>query len=98
MYKFDKEKMQQTMDLYLQNEGWKETYENAPSDSCKKFLRLSFYKSQNGEPSGDEYIEVRDEIYSELGVEDWAYLEKSFGNSPFRATCRKKLAELGHNM
>ena len=94
MYKFDKEKMREAMELYLQNDGWKEMYENAPSDVCKKFFRMTFYKSMHGEPSGERYAEVKEKVYASLGIADWEYLKNCFGNSPFRKVCSDKIKEL----
>lgn len=90
VFKYDRDKMEETMDLYLANDGWKEVYEKAPSDECRRFLRMTFYRSQNGEPSGDEAKELKEDIFKKLGKEDWEYLYDVFPG-PFRAVCKKHM-------
>ncbi len=75
----------------------KKIYDGVPSDACKEYYKLEFWMNmydKDGEVDSDEYRMVRDGIFDEFDVDDWKYLLKNSGNSPFAVMCRKKIQEL----
>ena len=93
MFKYNKGKLEKTMDLYMANEWWEEVYDQAPSNDCRRLLRLMFYKSDNGEPVGEEYEELKEEIYKGMEKEDWKYLYKVIPG-PFRKVCEEHMGNI----
>lgn len=93
MFKYDKEKLKNTMDLYFGNDGWKSVYDEAPSDACRDYLKLTFYRSENNEPAGSELREIKERLYKKMGIDDWEYLYGVFPG-PFRRVCKEKIEEL----
>ena len=94
MFQYDNKKMEEAIRTYMENDFWREVYEGAPSDVCKRYFRLSFYSSLYNEPKDEERKEMRERIYSKLDVADWKYLKKVHPSSPFTKLCDDKIVEL----
>ena len=76
----------------MKNDYWKEYYEKAPSDNCKKYIRLGFMAELYlNKP--DDFKRQRRELEEGLDVTDWEYLYKYAGNNPFRIFCKNKIKE-----
>ncbi len=83
---------EKALTVYLKNESWKEYYEKAPSDACRKAIEGEFVRSQYSE-FGAEY--GKEALESALDLADWQWLYKWCGNNPRKAFIAGKIRELG---
>lgn len=76
---------------FLENEYWREYYETAPSEECKRYIEREFVSSlfDNAGEEGN-----RKALEPTLSVDDWKHLLKWSDPNPFRSYCKKKIAEL----
>lgn len=77
---------------FLRNPYWKEYYEGASSEACRKWIELEFVYSTYFGP--DNINELSEACEKEFTLEDWEYLCRYAGNNPFRGKCRAKIREL----
>lgn len=75
------------------NPYWREYYEKAPSEACRKWIELSFVYSTYYGP--ENINELSESCEKEFTLKDWEYLCRHAGNNPFRGKCRAKIRELG---
>lgn len=97
MAKIDLQKLKESVASFTVNPYWKKYLDGAPSDECKRYIKLNFYLSDLDELDGDEkagVIERMNGCEKKLGLEDWKHLLKYAGNNPFAGKCRKKIKEL----
>ena len=96
MAKIDVEKMKESVSSFTENPHWKKYLEEAPSDACKKYIKLNFYLSDLEEDNEEKanVVKMMDSCEETLGLEDWKHLLKYAGKNPFAGKCRKKIAEL----
>ncbi len=76
---------------WLENPAWREYYEDAPSDRCRKFIALEFRYSDTED---DETAKQMDAVEAELSVQDLRYLARYAGNNPRKADLMKRIAAL----
>ena len=76
-----------------ENPHWKEKYDNAPSEDCKRYVALGFYYSDNlGEiPDYEEYKAEREKLEERFTKEDWQHLYKYEGNNPRKSFYKQKM-------
>ena len=80
------------LSIYLQNPYWKRVYDEAPSKESRRHCALDFYNSWYfGSKDG---IAEQHRIEKNLTLEDWKYLMKYAGNSPFRLKCKENIERL----
>jgi len=83
---------------WTENPFWKEYYETAPSEQCRKLIALEFWYSDHDGQDADavqEIILAMEETEKDLGLEDWMHLDRFCGNNPRKAQILKKIGELG---
>ena len=83
---------EKALETFLANEKWKEYYEMAPSDACRKAIEGEFVRSLNRMYS---MAYDRDRLEAALGLEDWQWLYKWCGNNPRKGKIARKIAEMG---
>ena len=83
---------EKALETFLTNEKWKEYYEKAPSDACRKAIEGEFVRSLNRMYS---MAYDRDRLEAALGLEDWQWLYKWCGNNPRKGKIARKIAEMG---
>ena len=95
----DKEKLDAAVEFFCQNDFWKQVYEEAPSDNCRKYYALHFYFSTFWDDAheDEDYFRSCDETEDLLNLEDWKYLLKYQGNNPGVIKIRQKIRELSEN-
>ena len=72
--------------LFLENPYWREEYEEAPSDACRRYIEHIFLNSGGhsmGEASGIENIKAQ------MTRADWLHIRKYCGNNPMKIYCQK---------
>lgn len=77
---------------FLQNEYWREYYENAPSDTCKEYIELGFLWSKYAR-NGDEN-DRPPRFKGELDINDLQYLHDHEGNNRMKYNYKKKIDAL----
>ena len=83
---------EKALNTFLANEKWKEYYEKAPSDACRKAIEGEFVRSLYPLYS----VEYRKEALEEdLNLEDWQWLYRWCGNNPRKGYIAGKIRELG---
>ena len=83
---------------WMENPYWKEYYETAPSEQCRKLIALEFWYSDHDCPDADavrEIIPAMEEAEKGLALEDWKHLDRFCGINPRKAQIRKWIEELG---
>ena len=91
------EKLNAAVEFFTENNDfYKEKYENAPSEECKKKIALGFYFSTFWDDAheDEDFFRLSDEIDDKLTLEDWEYLLKYQGNNPGRAKIKQRIREL----
>ena len=88
-------KTQKALKKFCENQYWKEYYETAPTDACKRYIELEFYYSDYwGQiPDYDELKKESDSLEEEFVKEDWAHLYKYCGNNPKKVYYKNKMEE-----
>ena len=76
---------------WLENPYWREYFEKAPSDKCKKVIVLGFVYS---ELETEESLEELDAAEKELALEDWQYLYR-YAHGPEKKRIHDRIVELG---
>ena len=76
---------------FLKNDSWREYYEQAPSDACRKCIEGEFVRSLYSN-CGEEYSKER--LEAPLCLADWKWLYKWCGNNPRKGFIARKIAEL----
>lgn len=89
-----KEKLQETLEEWLENPAWREYYEKAPSEQCREVIALEFLYSDE---ESDEIAAAMDEKEKKLAITDWQHLYKYCGNNPRKVFIREKIRELKKN-
>lgn len=86
-------KIENALNEFCKNPHWKEKYDNAPSESCKRYVALGFYYSDNmGDiPDYEEYKAERDELEKSFKKADWQHLYKYEGTNPRKAYYKKNM-------
>ena len=74
--------------LFLENPYWREYYETAPGEACRKYIAMEFYLSEHEIPEAEE---VLNEMEEKLSSEDWKHLLKYCGNNPRKGYIMKKI-------
>ena len=87
------EMIRNSLELFLKNPFWREYYEKAPSEACRKYIKLDFVYSTYFGP--ENINELSEACEKEFTLKDWEYLCRYAGNNPFRGKCRAKIRELG---
>lgn len=85
-------RIKRALDSFLKNDSWREEYENAPTDKCKRYIALSFYWSTYFD--ADDYKDEEESLKASFGLEDWRYLYCHSSPNPFKAFCKSKIREL----
>ena len=76
---------------WLKNPSWREYFEKAPSEKCKKVIVLGFVYS---ELETEESLEELDAAEKELALEDWQYLYR-YALGPEKKRIHDRIVELG---
>lgn len=84
-------RIQCALDSFLKNDSWREEYENAPTDKCKRYIALTFYWSTF---DADDYKEEEAALKASFGLEDWKYLYIHSSPNPFKALCARMIRKL----
>ena len=87
-----KEEYMDILKEWLENLSWREYFEKAPSEKCKKVIVLGFVYS---ELETEESLEELDAAEKELALEDWQYLYRYCGNNPEKKRIHDRIVELG---
>ena len=82
---------EKALDIYLKNDSWKEYYEKAPSDACRRAITGEFVRSLN-RVYGAEYS--KEVLEAPLGLEDWKWLYRWCGSNPRKSYIAERIAEL----
>jgi len=82
---------EKALELYMGNPYWREYYEKAPSENCRRRIETGFCYSAFRKP--ENIREVLDALEEKLDLEDWKHLAKYAGNNPWGGKCRKKVRE-----
>ena len=92
----DKSKVNAAVEFFTENPYWKEIYENAPSEECKKHIALNFYYSTFFDEARDdeEFFKLSEDVDNSLSLDDWKYLLKYQGNNPGVVKIKEKIREL----
>lgn len=92
----NEKKVNAALTEFCKNPYWKEKYDNAPSEDCKRYIALGFYYSDNlGEiPDYEEYKAEREKLEEKFTKDDWQYLYKYEGNNPRKSYYKKKMDEM----
>lgn len=80
------------LETFLQNDAWREYYEQAPSDACRRAIKGEFVRSLN-RIYGAEYR--KEALEADLTLEDWCWLYRWCGNNPRRGYIARKIRALG---
>lgn len=88
--------VQEAVTLFCQNPYWREYYDGAPTERLKEWIGYQFYYSSSGIPE-DEVVECMRRLEEELNWQEWAYLLRYAGNSPYKATVQRKIEALRAN-
>ena len=93
----DEKKIKKALIEFCKNPFWKEKYDNAPSEYCKKYVALGFYYSDNMGYISDyeEYKAERNRLEERFTKEDWQHLYRYEGNNPRKAYYKSKFSEEG---
>lgn len=85
-------KIRRTLNKICKNPYWKEYYETAPTDACKRYIELEFYYSDSlGEISDYEELEKESRRLEAAFVKaDWLHLFKYCANNPKKAYYKNK--------
>ena len=83
---------EKALEMFLKNDAWREYYEKAPSDACRRAIEGEFVRSM-GSPYSDEYS--REKLEAPLTLEDWKWLYRWCGNNPRKGYIAGKIEELG---
>lgn len=85
--------IQNAVKEFCENPHWKEMYDSAPSEACKRYIALGFYYSDNlGEISNyEEYKSERDKLEETFTKADWEHLYKYEGNNPRKVYYKEKM-------
>lgn len=77
--KFNEEAMQAAFESFMEDNFWKEMYDNAP-EGAKKRLRVAFWGSKyiNEREDLDDYREYRERVENEMTLADAEYLAEHF--------------------
>ena len=97
MKKMDKKKEKASFESFMRNPSWKKIYEGSPSEECKDYWRYTFYNSKYYDPDAEDagdFDDMRDFYYDRLSVEDWEYIKKFSGNSPFVGYIDQRIKKL----
>lgn len=88
------EQLEDSVSSFVKNPYWKKFLEDAPTELCKSYIRLSYYLSKlffsDHESTSEELKAVNkkmDICEKAFSIEDWMYLLKHDGNSPFAGKC-----------
>ena len=82
---------EKALEVFLKNGTWREYYEKAPSDACRKAIAGEFVRSMVS-PCGAEYS--REALEAPLTLADWEYLYRRCGSNPRKGFIARKMAEL----
>ena len=79
----------------IKNPYWREYYETAPSEYCKRYIQLKFYFSEylGNIPDYDEFKAACDRLENCFTKKDWQHLLKHCANNPRRTYYRNKLQQ-----
>ena len=92
---FDREKLNKKFESAMRNAHFREQWENAPTDECRKYL-MNMYKLQVTTDRDKEMASAeREAIFDSLVEGDWRYIIKSCGNNMMRGYLRKRMREHG---
>lgn len=92
---FTAEMLQDAVDVFRENDYWREYYDTAPSKECKFRIALSFANSLYHPVEVGKFKPIREKAEEPLKLEDWEHLCKYAGNNPWKGLCRQKIKELG---
>ena len=86
-------KIQKSLKQFMVNPFWKEYYETAPTGTCKRYIELEFYYSDNlGYISDYEELKKESDKLEKMFVKaDWEHLYKYCGNNPKKVYYKNKL-------
>ena len=75
------------------NEYWKNFYESAPSETCKRYIALKFYYSVTlgNVPNYDELEAESKNAEEKFTKADWQHLYRHCGNNPRKVYYKKKM-------
>ena len=79
--------IKKALDGFRRNPTWKEYYDEAPSEECRKYITAEFCWSVYDDRERE--TELKESILAEFSKTDWAYIGKYAGNNPFGARCRR---------
>ena len=86
-----KEEYKGILNEWLENPSWREYYEKAPSEKCKKVIVLGFVYS---ELETEEILDELEAAEKELALEDWQYLYR-YAHGPEKKRIHDRIVELG---
>ena len=83
---------EEALKVFLKNASWREYYEKAPSDACRKAIEGEFVRSLNTD-YGTAY--EKGKLEAVLGPEDWKWLYRWCGNNRRKQYIARKIEETG---
>ena len=83
---------EKALKIFLANESWREYYENAPSEACRKAIEGEFVRSLNRLYAAEYAKEPLEEA---LSPEDWQWLYRRRPGQPGKGSIARKIRELG---
>ena len=82
---------EKALEVFLKNDAWREYYEKAPSDACRKAIAGEFVRSMVS-PYSAEYN--REKLEAPLTLEDWEWLYRWCGSNPRKGFIARKIEKL----
>lgn len=89
----DESKVQKAVEEFRKNPYWREYYDNAPTENCKRYVALEFYQS--------EYLDLqatqqeRRALREAMTLQDFEHLYEYVGHNPLKGLYRGKIVALG---
>lgn len=89
----DESKVQKAVEEFRKNPYWREYYDNAPTENCKRYVALEFYIGEylDLQSPREEIMKLR-EI---MTLQDFVHLYKYVGHNPLKGLYRGKIVALG---
>ena len=96
---FTDKQIKSAVETFRENEYWREYYDNAPSDDCRKYIAFKFCHSlhviNSGEYGKTEQVENEyKRLEEKLKLNDWRWLYRYSGNNPERIKFKQKIDEM----
>lgn len=83
--------LENATEIYMRNSYWKKEYDTAPSELCRQYIRLGWYRSLYG--ASGTVLKMKT-LENQFCIEDWEHLLSYTATNPFRTKCRERIQAL----